>query len=272
MPVIIGAIIGAASGAMQAEMNDRPWYQGMIWGAVIGGATGYLSGFAPTQWIGSMLYGAGLGAASGGAMAYATGGDVNRSMITGAIVGGAIGFASSEQFGNMVNGQGFRSNDNVLKSFVSKGEYQEALDYFGIQGKYDPSNQIFNNEVGGGAAAVDPETGEIFWGDGAFNYGYDRLAFEADHELIHSQNVLSGKYKDVKIDFEVAGREEWSTYMKNYQRQGLYHNHGVNIISRINQYGSQAGIYGTYVTPTGSYSSNFNVQWWHFIYKIPRRW
>ncbi|NLE05703.1 MAG: hypothetical protein GX638_13020 [Crenarchaeota archaeon] len=272
MPVIIGAIIGAASGATQAEMNDRPWYQGMIWGAVIGGATGYLSGFAPTQWIGSTLYGAGLGAASGGAMAYATGGDVNRSMITGAIVGGAIGFASSEQFGNMVNGQGFRSNDNVLKSFVSKGKYQEALDYFGIQGKYDPSNQIFNNEVGGGAAAVDPETGEIFWGDGAFNYGYDRLAFAADHELIHSQNVLSGKYKDVKIDFEVAGREEWSTYMKNYQRQGLYHNHGVNIISRINQYGSQAGIYGTYVTPTGSYSSNFNVQWWHFIYKIPRRW
>lgn len=259
-------------GAVQAKMNGKQWHQGLIWGALIGGATGYLSGFAPTHWVGSTLYGAGLGAASGGGIACATGGDEKQAMITGAIVGGVIGFASSEQFGNMVEGQGFQSNDNVLKNFVSQGKQQEALDYFGFKGKYDPSNTIFNNDVGGASAVVNPKTGEIFFNDGAFNYGYDRLAFTADHEFIHSQNVLSGKYKGVKIDYEVAGKEEWSTYMKNYQRQGLYHKHGLNIIDRINTYGNQAGIYNFFVTPTGSYSTQFNKQWWHFIYSIPRRW
>jgi len=34
-------------------------------------------------------------------------------MITGAIVGGVMGFAYSEQCGNWTKGKGFQSNDNV---------------------------------------------------------------------------------------------------------------------------------------------------------------
>jgi len=94
----------------------------------------------------------------------------------------------------------------------------------------------------------------------------------ADHELIHNRNFLLGKYKGVQVDSEVASKEEWSTYMKNYQRQGLYHKHGVDIIERINSYGYQAGIYEFFVTPSRSYSTKFIEQWWHFIYSIPRRW
>lgn len=193
-------------------------------------------------------------------------------MITGAIVGSAMGIAYSEQFGNWMKGGGFQSNDNVLKDFVSQSKQQEALDYFGFKGKYDPSNPYFNNDVGGGDGITNIRTGEIFYSEGAFNSGYDRLAFVADHEQIHSQNVLSGKYKGVKIDVEVAYKEEWSTYMRNYQRQGLYHKHGVDIIERINSYGYQAGIYELVIKPSGSYSTKFIEKWWHFIYSIPRRW
>ena len=65
---------------------------------------------------------------------------------------------------------------------------------------------------------VNIRTGEFFYIEGAFNSGYDRLVFTADHELIHNRNFLLGKYKGVKVDSEVASKEEWSTYMKNYQR------------------------------------------------------
>ncbi len=104
-----------------------------------------------------------------------------------------------------------------MKDFVSQSKQQEALDYFGFKGKYDPST-LFNNDVGGGDAIVNLRTGEIFYNEGAFNSGYDRLVFAADHELIHSQNILSSKYKGVKIDSEVISNEEWSTYLRNYQR------------------------------------------------------
>jgi hypothetical protein len=113
IPIVIGAVMGGVMGAVQADMNGKPWHQGLIWGALIGGATGYLAGFAPTHWVGSTLYGAGLIAASGGGMAYVTGGNVKLAMITGAIVVSAMGIAYSEQCGNWTKGKGFQSNDNV---------------------------------------------------------------------------------------------------------------------------------------------------------------
>ena len=86
---------------------------------------------------------------------------------------------------------------------------QDILDYFGFKGTYDPTNPLFNNNAG--AAVTNSKTGDIFYNEGAFNYGYDRLALNANHELIHSQNVLSGKYEGIKIDYDISGKEEWST-------------------------------------------------------------
>jgi hypothetical protein len=119
---------------------------------------------------------------------------------------------------------------------------------------------------------TDTRTGDIFYHDYPFEGNFDRLALIADHEMVHSRNVLSGKYNGVKIDFEIAGKEEWSTYLHNYRNQGLYRNHGTPLVSRMNHYGIQGGIYEIVISPTGSYSTQFNSQWWHFLYKIPRRW
>lgn len=179
-----------------------------------------------------------------------------------------------EKTTNFFRGKGFNNNDQVLSQFVDAGDYQEALDYFGFEGTFDPDNEIFKRGNGqAAAAAVDSRTGEIFYNEGSY-YSYAELAFTARHEQIHSQNVRSGKYEGVEIDYMVAGNEEWSTYLQNYKEYGLYpYPKGRNeLISRINQYGLQAGIYEYVKTPTSFYSTLFTPRWWHVIYRIPRRW
>ncbi|MDR1755723.1 MAG: RHS repeat-associated core domain-containing protein [Culturomica sp.] len=167
---------------------------------------------------------------------------------------------------NLIRGQGFRSNNRVFRNFVENGQQQKALDYFGFKGTYDPS------KTRGNPGLTDPQTGEIFYGDHSFEGNFDRLALTAYHEMRHQRNVLSGKYQGVKIDLEVAGMEEWETYLYSYRNQGLYRKHRINLSNRINWYGNQAGVYGSITTPTGGYTTSFSPQWWHFIYKIPRIW
>ncbi len=160
---------------------------------------------------------------------------------------------------NLIRGQGFRNNEKVFQNFVANRQQQKALEYFGFKGTYNPK------ETAGVPAITDPTTGAIFYGDYPFDDNFDRLAFIAYHEMKHRANVLSGKYNGVVIDSVVEGLEEWNTYLYNYKNQGLYRKHGFDIVSRINSYGIQGLIYDQY-TPL------FSSKWWHFIYKIPRKW
>jgi len=162
----------------------------------------------------------------------------------------------------MARGQGFRSNNEVLENFVEKGQQQKALKYFGFKGTYDPNHKYF--EDGSAAGATNSKTGEIIYHDRAFERNYDYLALIADHEAIHSRNILSGQHH--------GNLEEWSTYMANYQRQGFYTKHGVNLVWRIRSEGMKAGKYEFEMTPSGFNVTTFNPVWWHFIYKIPRLW
>ena len=61
--------------------------------------------------------------------------------------------------------------------------------------------------------------------------------------------------------------EEFSTYLYNYKRQGLYPSHNIDLSIRLNAYGSAAGI-----DPLIIDKFSMDHPWWHFIYKIPRRW
>ena len=53
--------------------------------------------------------------------------------------------------------------------------------------------------------------------------------------------------------------ERVNTYLHNYRNQGLYLDHGVDIVERIHYYGWKAMV-----------ERDFAPQWWHFVYKIPR--
>ncbi|MCL2168351.1 MAG: hypothetical protein FWH59_04415, partial [Lentimicrobiaceae bacterium] len=177
-----------------------------------------------------------------------------------------------EQFSNLIRGQGFRSNSEVYDRMMS-GEAlrrgnpfgcQDIINYFGFRGTYDPS------KTGGDPGAING--GKIFYGDGAFSGNYDRFALIAYHELRHSQNVKTGKYKGIDLSDRsnslILGREEWDAYSYNYRNQGLYLNSGENLVGRIQTEGMNAGIYE--VGPAGY--NTFTPAWWHFIYKIPRLW
>ena len=271
IPIAIGAYIGAVSGSITAQKYGHPWYQGALWGGLIGGATGYLGTLAPfgTSWIGSVAYGAALGSVSAGASTYAVTGNwelAKRSAIWGGIGGALSGFIGSEEFGNIIRGEGFRSNEMVFSDFVKDDDYQGALDYFGVSGNYTTDQNILQGSPG----ATDTHTGEMYFGDYTFSKNYDHFRLIADHEERHSAGVLDAIKKgrlNTRLYIQQSdptkyyeNYEEYNVYKYNYTRQGLYPNSGVNIIRNINGYGVQIG------------RAQFSNEWWHFLYKIQRRW
>ncbi len=146
----------------------------------------------------------------------------------------------------------------------------------------DPTNPLWEKaSTNNGGAITHPTTGDIFYNDLAFNNNYDKLKFIADHEFFHRNNILSGKFKGVKMDDVIRGKEEWSVWKKNYMRQGLYPKSGITtkkIINNINAYGNTGEIYESVVSLSRNTgistitSTKFETRWWHSLYKIPRRW
>ncbi|HOK26809.1 MAG TPA: RHS repeat-associated core domain-containing protein [Bacteroidales bacterium] len=168
-----------------------------------------------------------------------------------------------EQTTNFIRKGKFISNDKMLKYFVDAGDYQGALDYFGFEGTYDPLNKKTADP-----AETDFKTGNILYNEKAFSGNFDNLYIIAEHELKHRCNILSGKYKGFKLTMEMKAYEEYSTYVYNYRRQGLYLNIDKEGLGwRINAYGTSAGI-----NPNIILRYQFNKPWWHFIYRIPRKW
>jgi hypothetical protein len=61
--------------------------------------------------------------------------------------------------------------------------------------------------------------------------------------------------------------EEFRAQVHLYKNQGFYPKSGSDWGTRINMWGSSAG-----VDPDIIFRYNFYRPWWHFIYKIPRKW
>ena len=167
-----------------------------------------------------------------------------------------------ERTTNLARGQGFRSNDEVFNRFVTNEQYQEALDYFGFEGKYNPDSKY---------AGYVNKSGEIMFGKLAFEENFDYLSYVASEEAFHRKDILS-RYKNINWDDELSyetlmAKNEGEFRAKNYQykNQGLFKNAYGNktsnrIISDIDYYGVQLG------------SPSFKSRNWHFIYKIKRKW
>jgi RHS repeat-associated protein len=159
---------------------------------------------------------------------------------------------------NFVRGQGFRSNNQVLSRFVVNGQQQKALDYFGFKGDYDAGL--------GAGGQYDSQYDCISYGKSAFD-SYDHLLSVYKEETFHQKDFLIYKSKAPSNIEDLHAYEEWRAQMYLYKGQGLYSNSGVNWKQRINMYGNIAGVYNTLLNP-----DLFQSKWWHFIYKIPRRW
>jgi hypothetical protein len=267
---------GIMNGAM-TEMNGGNFLNGFWKGALVGGAGAALGGIAPlgTQVLGSTVWGATVGTAVAAGGVWASGSKDYSKIWIGGAMGAAGGFLSSEQFVNFSRGKGFISNDKVLYNYThgfydkewinSDKWYQDALDYFGFDGIYDPTNQgpdyTFNSSDYMGF--TDHEGG-IHYGTSAFK-SYDDLKSVYYKELYHANKIRTGKSFSMQ---DVPGYkvfpEEREGFIHIYKNQGLFPNASGDIMSQISYY--QNGIFDM------DYSQYYKSKWWHFIYKIPRRW
>ena len=279
--MLVGAAVGAVGGGVKSVLQGQNFWGGAWKGAITGGVGGLMGpiGGAGLSFAANVGLGAAQGTLVGAIDAALWGTNMGKGMLWGCISGASFAALTSDNMKNMVKGKGFKSNQGVFIDFAA-GKYtvegsawqQDALDYFGFKGEYDPNNDLFKKH-GVNPAVTNPRTGEIFYHDAPFGKNYDYLKFVAEHEGMHARNVLSGKYIDVEITVEVKGMEEWDVYMNNYRNQGLYPKHGVrDLVERIRRYGTNAGLYGPQVTPNGYFMTDFVTKPWHKIYKIPRRW
>jgi hypothetical protein len=270
-----GALIGAAVStavynvATLASGGKWTWggYLGALKSGAISGAIG--SVFAPIGvsggWYGakSVLSGALSGGLSGGFNNLVNGENFWDGFGDGAKWGAAGGLLASQEFSNLTKGQGFNSNTDVLNKFAKNGKYQEALDYFGFEGKYDPNvldkdgNKYFDSNPDT-YAITDPKTGNISYHDRAFNDGFDHLFATYDHERVHVKQFMEGRLKNVSLDDSQT--LEFEGYYHNFKNEGLYLNNKYNFKNQV------SGFVG-FRFP-GSFQDS---AWYDFLFKIPRR-
>ena len=168
---------------------------------------------------------------------------------------------------NFVRGQGFRSNNGVLRRFVAAGNQQGALDYFGFEGRYDPTktSKRYQSEPGEYWGATDSE-GNISYGKLAFD-NYATLKGTYMKEIYTRNNILNHKYHSLPEEYQGLGfdtyLEEIYGYVHAYKNQGLFSGHQL-CLSGINYYQGQLSLFGINYP---IYPTTFE-----FIYKIPRLW
>lgn len=278
--ICLGVTVGSFTGAVIADLNGKPMWQGFIFGGLIGAASSMLSSLSPLagisaipSFVSTTVWGAAVGSASGAAFAAATGSNVKQGAMYGAIFGAATGFLSSEEMVNVFRGQGFASNEKVLGNFRAENCYQEALDYFGFKGDFDPYNIYWQEAPNADAITVNkgPIAGRTFYREGAFTR-YDRLKMISHEELLHRSDIFAGKTNN--ITWEQYQRLEWRHSISNYRNQGLWLNHNTDIIKNINTYGLGAGVYTNQINFISGTTelTRFEPKWWHFLFKIGRRW
>ena len=284
--IIGGASSGLLSGTLGTALNGGSFGESAlagVKGVISGGITGAVGGvLAPIGGAGmsfaeNLLLGTAEGAITGGVGAALSGGDIGKGILWGAAAGAVFTTIFSENMSNELRGKGFKTNENVFKDFAaykypSNGQVwqQNALDYFGFKGKYDPTNPLFKSSTG--AAVTDPKTGNIFYNVASFNRGYQILKYNADHEFIHQTHVLTGKAPRNVITKEMYDYEEFLTYKETYSNGGLYNGlhldgaKGNGILQRLNQH-----LWNLQTIP-----KYYNLQFQpskvlDFLYSIPRR-
>ncbi len=171
---------------------------------------------------------------------------------------------------NLVRGQGFRSNDRVLQRFVANGQHQRALDYFGFRGTYNPTKNNPDYIQGGNVGDYSGNTnsnGDISYGNGAFR-NYDELYATYIKELYHSNKVLAGGSFEKQapipgsnIDISLFPEERLG-FINQYKYMGLFPK-VKGVLGQIMYY--QDGCLNL------NSSQMFKPRFWHFIYKIPRK-
>lgn len=246
---------------------DGAW-RGGITGAV-GGALSMVGG-AGMSFATNLGLGTAEGAFTGGLNAALWGDDVGKGMLWGAAGGALMTTVTSENMSNLFKGEGFYTNENVFNNMMGRGMgKQEMLDYFGFEGTYNPTAKPPSYVEGKGYYGYTGVDGEINYGDFAFN-SYDNLKITNIKESYHSAKALSGQpfaTQDVIPGMNKSMQiypEERLGFISAYKNQGLALHSAYNLNSQIGYYQIQCF--------NLDQANWYLPKWWHFMYKIPRRW
>jgi len=173
---------------------------------------------------------------------------------------------------NFARGQGFRNNNQVLNHFVAKGQHQEALKYFGFKGDY------VNGEGTSFSWFKKDGSSGINFRDDAFT-SYDALLSTYMKEQYHLSRFAKSGFNG----FELADADEFSYarhpeerlgVIHQYENQGLFYRDSYNkgLLRIIRGLETDIVNYNDYIYRTPYQFTPYQNKWWHFIYKIPRKW
>ncbi|WP_302026739.1 RHS repeat domain-containing protein [Parabacteroides johnsonii] len=272
--MLVGAAVGAVGGGVKSVLQGQNFWGGAWKGAITGGVGGLMGpiGGAGMSFAANVGLGAAQGTLVGALDAALWGTNMGKGMLWGCISGASFAALTSDNMKNMVKGKGFKSNQGVFKDFAA-GKYtaeggvwqQDALDYFGFEGEYNskiklPEYVMDNSDFYG---AANPITGNITYGNGAFD-SFDKLKATYYKEMFHRKRILSNIEPEKQMYDNAFFPEERLGFINQYQNSGLYPRSPINSMSQINYY--QFGILDM---PVSQY---YQKEWWHFVYKTPRRW
>lgn len=272
-----GATLGAAAGGVKSAVQGQNFWSGAWKGAITGGVGGLMGpiGGAGMSFAANVGLGAAQGALVGSLDAALWGTNVGKGMLWGCISGASFATLTSDNMRNLVKRKGFKSNQSVFKDFAA-GKYtaeggvwqQDALDYFGFEGKYDSKIQskYYETEKGDYWGVTNSKTGQISYGNNAFK-DYDVLKATYYKEIVHANKIVNKQLlKQISDDIKGIGMdmylEEIDGYMGLFRNQGLYPKVDFPF-SGVNYYQSILNSLGV-TTPK---YPRFDL-----IYKIPRRW
>ncbi len=171
-----------------------------------------------------------------------------------------------EETTNFLRSGKFYNNDQMLNYFTDKGEYQKALEYFGFEGEY--------SEKYGNDGWYDTKTNEIYYSEGAFT-SFDDLLQTNLKETYEKKRFNKGKWtqpdKPTGMFSYDKEPEEYSGHKYLYRQKGLFSSSKIDEIKTIQSVEGNLTRYNGYFPGFYSFTA-FHTRWWHFIYKIPRKW
>ena len=283
--IVIAAVFGAIiNGWIQGATGNINGI-GDCGRALIGGAvTGAMGCGLSVVGGAGMSFGANLalGTVEGGATAavgeWISGGD-GEDILKAAAIGAAIGAITttltSENLYNAIKGKGFKTNAKVFDDFkagiyTAEGEcwQQDVIDYFEIDAHYTPDK--YSEDAWFGA-----ETG-IHFSDGAFQSYDDMLVSytkESFEQLRKTRGVWEQPDNPTGWFWEDRFMEEYVGHIEVYKNQGLYPKATSNLVDPIkgviNMMERINVRYDEIIYKIPVFDENV---FWHFIYKIPRRY
>jgi hypothetical protein len=263
--ILVGAIIGAGINGTITAATGGNFLDGAWKGAVTGALGGGLGAIGGGSFAANLALGTGQGALTGGVGSALNGEDFWEGAKWGAIGGAVMTTLTSENISNAFKGEGFKTNAKAFDAMLERGVGKQSIvDYFGMDATFDASMSAdakFWYRTDGSDYGIN-------LGVSAFD-SYDVLKSNYLKESFHMKRYLSGNLEIVPDAYTPQmklGLEEFAGAKWNYRNQGLYPKSPTRFYNIIKNVESQ------YLSPFGTSYNSFEKKWWHFMYKIPRRY